>query len=152
MSMMDRPRQMSLAAFSWDENTLCQQFCSSGDNKEFIKVWKEKFLPHIDPDDGSFLPPLEQPTTPEAQERKRKTSCTPPSLLPATKAARVLQAQAKQSETSSHFDEKEMDEEICKHFVGETAKAYYFFPTGISKYRLDTEGTRCRTGYHKNGI
>ena len=42
------PRQLSLNAFSWDENELCNHFQGCGDNQGFLKVWMEYVHPFLD--------------------------------------------------------------------------------------------------------
>ena len=110
---------MSLAAFGGDDDHFSQHLTKCGDNDSFVKAWKEKIEPHIG-SDGSWcgrLPDdISTPSTPEGRDYLKRKSSTPPSLLPATKSARTQQDK---SGACSEFDEKEMDEEIRKHFIGE---------------------------------
>ena len=132
-------RMLSLNAFSWDENDICGHFQGCGDNNGFMQVWAEHVQPFLDPLSGNFIGPRAPdqdkttgmtPTTScnsagqshssdvSTPTRKRKSlSDTPPSLLPASKAAKLQVNTMLDSADST--DESTMDASIQKHFVGE---------------------------------
>lgn len=130
--MLDKPRQLSLQAFSWDDNNLSRLFHGSGESAGFLAAWNKHVLPFIHTASGTFSPPpipsasskgtigsstastSEAPTV--LHKGKRSSLTTPPTLMPATKRARLQQEQAATTDTSSA---KEMDEEIASHSLGE---------------------------------
>ena len=59
------------------------------------------------------------PVTSATSTQKKRPSCTtPPSLMPASKAARLQQEQ--EHVLADADTTEEMDEEIAKHFLGES--------------------------------
>lgn len=136
---MDKPRLLSLNAFSWDANPLCNRFQSCNDNEGFVEVWKKYIDPYLQKDTGKFsaepdelsstqamdtefssLQPASStpPPPPPPPGRAKRKSVSTPSLTPASKSARVEQDEKMDTETTS-FDEEGMDKTIQENFLGE---------------------------------
>lgn len=130
-SLLDKPKQLSLNAFSWDDNNLTLLFRGCGDGAGFLKVWGKHVKPYLNTASGTFSPTtldastLLSPGTSSAGQstsqtstlRKRPSITTPPNLMPATKTARLQQEKtAVLSDADSST--KEMDAEVAQHFLG----------------------------------
>ena len=117
--LLEKPKLLSLNAFSWNENSLCNQFQSSKDGSGFIAVWKKQIAPYLDKDTGKFgrslsdeseelqVPPSPA-ITPERRAVKRSNSLTP-TLMPSQKSPRL-----EPEEDSEDY----MDKQIQENFIG----------------------------------
>ena len=118
---LERPKQLSLGAFSWDDNNLSRHFQSCGEADGFLQAWGKYIKPYLDESSGEFTPPSNnEPSTSGAtpnNPRKRADIESPPSLLPATKTAR-LQQEKRVEHIPEIPDDKDMDAEIAQHFLG----------------------------------
>ena len=136
-SLLDKPKQLSLNAFSWDDNYLSLLFRGCGDGAGFLKIWGIHIKPYLNTASGAFSPSspatssrLSSVTNSAGQSSQTSTlrkrpSTTPPNLMPATKTARLQQEQtAVLSDADSST--KEMDEEIAQHFLGELHAVIYY--------------------------
>ena len=112
-----KSRQVSLKAFSWDDSDLSRTFQGCGEAAGFLRVWENQVKPHLHPESGTYYPPIARSSKNDSlpDTRKRPNMSSPPSLVPATKTARLHQE--KPSVVSDTTDVS-MDTAIAKHFLG----------------------------------
>ena len=118
---LERPKQLSLGAFSWNDNSLSRHFQSCGEADGFLEAWGKHVKPYLNENSSEFtaLSTTELSTsgaTPN-NPRKRADIESPPSLLPATKTAR-LQQEKRAEHRPEIPDDKDMDAQIAQHFLG----------------------------------
>ena len=119
---LERPRHLSLAAFSWDDNNLSRHFQSCGQVDGFLQAWEKHIKPYLNESSGKFTPPSAALSTSGATPNDKQLNIeSPPSLLPATKVARL-----QQDKFGDHIpdsaDGKDMDVQIAQHFIGKKHK------------------------------
>ena len=88
-----------------------------------MKVWENKIKPHLHPETGTYYPPitsssLQAQNDSQPDTRKRPSTTSPPSLLPATKTARLQQEKNAVVLDATDTTLKKMDAEIAQHFLG----------------------------------
>ena len=125
-----KPKLLSLDAFSWNSNPVCNWFQGCKDNNGFLVIWREKISPLLNKKTGDFDSSFEDipnssTCTPvgtgdhvdevddiATPNRKRKSSTTPPYLLPTSKSLRM------EEENAANCDETDMDQKIRNNFLG----------------------------------
>ena len=118
-SLLQKPRALSLTAFSWDDNSYSKLFKACGGCDGFIKVWTHnKSSPSVEESigdggvDSSSATREESP--PDRRSQKRVATKLPP-LQPVSKVARIATCSAQlENEEVGEIDDKEIE----KFFIG----------------------------------
>jgi hypothetical protein len=91
-----------------------------------MKVWRVQFACNINVENGEC--------SNKKDRRKSSSVTTPATLLPASKRARLEEIQTT-PDSSSNFDERKMDKDIRKHFLG----MYISHPISYTPFSLHFE-------------